>query len=238
MASRAELGTIDEVLGFYEQHKTPFFGIYVDMLVNKTKRRYFFEDDDMIKGRDILNEALHTLASNRSNTNTYTIAVFRKKGKGKQDPQFPEGFELENQITFKLNDASIQPYQPVIAGTDSRELAMIRAELAALKMQLAADDETEDDEDDEDDENNFLGNIFKDPTIQKNIAMGLMSLFNGNTGKVTNLAGIGDQDEKIRQAIEILRQADPELGDDLLRLAEIAENSPAQFKMLLNMLRK
>lgn len=46
-----------------------------------------------------------------------------------------------------------------------------------------------------------------------------------------------DQEEKINQALDILEPMAPELGDDLLRLAALAQKDPAQFKMLLNMLK-
>lgn len=52
------------------------------------------------------------------------------------------------------------------------------------------------------------------------------------------LSGISpDQDDKINQALDILEPLAPELGDDLLRLAALAQKDPAQFKMLLSMLR-
>lgn len=47
-----------------------------------------------------------------------------------------------------------------------------------------------------------------------------------------------DQHAKLQQAIEILWMHDQTLGDDLMRLARIAENDPEQWKFLLNMLRR
>ena len=44
--------------------------------------------------------------------------------------------------------------------------------------------------------------------------------------------------EKLNTALCILKQADPQLEDDLLRLAEIAQQDPGQFSFLLKMLRK
>ncbi len=68
--------------------------------------------------------------------------------------------------------------------------------------------------------------------------MGLMSLLNP-AGKVNAVAGIDQPEaEKITRAIETLQKHDERLGDDLLILADMAENSPGQFKMLLSILRK
>jgi hypothetical protein len=47
-----------------------------------------------------------------------------------------------------------------------------------------------------------------------------------------------DEDEKINEAIEILRKYDDQLGYDLMLLAELAEKDQMQFKFLLKMLRK
>ena len=44
--------------------------------------------------------------------------------------------------------------------------------------------------------------------------------------------------EKLNAALSILKDADPNLEDDLLRLAEIAQQDPGQFSFLLKMLRK
>jgi hypothetical protein len=62
------------------------------------------------------------------------------------------------------------------------------------------------------------------------------------TTKVTNMAGVldgaeADQDAKINEAVETLKQFTPNLGDDLILLAQIALNDPQQFKFLLKMLR-
>ena len=54
---------------------------------------------------------------------------------------------------------------------------------------------------------------------------------------IAGIAGI-EESTKLNQALDILRKHDPNLEDDLMILANMAENSPLQFKMLLNMLRK
>jgi hypothetical protein len=53
------------------------------------------------------------------------------------------------------------------------------------------------------------------------------------------LAGIPEeQDEKILLAINILKQHDECLGDDLIKLSEMAVTNNGQFNFLLSMLRK
>lgn len=240
MPVKPEMLTVDEVLEYYDQQKEAQFAVYVDMLPVATKRRYLYDQDDKIEGRQILQEALTALANNRHNTNAYNIAILRpvdKRHKSKQTGA-PEGFEIVNGSTFKFNQSEFIPYQPQIIAGNDREISNLRSEIAALKMQLAGEDMEDDQEEPEDE--NILSGILKNPEIQKNLVMGLMSLFNGNTGaKVTNLAGIPeDQEDKIYAAIEVLKEADPNLADSLTKLANIAVNNPTQFKMLLSMLPK
>lgn len=227
---RPELHNIDAVLRYYENSDAAAFSVYAGHKIDETVRRYSYDGEDKIKGGQELSEALQSVASNPNNTNTYLL-VINKRVKNKLVP--------ENTITFQLNDSRIMPYQAMSGpGNNSGEIAALRAELAALRMQLAAQNEDPDEDEDEDeDENNIVGNLLKNPEIQKNLVMGLMSLF--NAPKVQAMAGIDQPEaEKITRAIEILQKHDEQLGNDLLILAEMAENSPGQFKMLLGMLRK
>ncbi|NDC95269.1 hypothetical protein EB077_08190 [bacterium] len=55
------------------------------------------------------------------------------------------------------------------------------------------------------------------------------------------LSGVGDDapqfdTEKLNRALVILKRADPNLEDDLLKLAAMAEENPKQFAFLLKML--
>jgi hypothetical protein len=52
------------------------------------------------------------------------------------------------------------------------------------------------------------------------------------------LAGVDDNGDKLGTALQILKAADPELEDDLMRLAILAQQDPAQFNFLIKMLRK
>jgi hypothetical protein len=57
--------------------------------------------------------------------------------------------------------------------------------------------------------------------------------------KPMGIAGIPEeQDEKIIGAIAILKQHDANLGDDLMKLADMAQNNNGQFNFLISMLRK
>jgi hypothetical protein len=119
------------------------------------------------------------------------------------------------------------------------ELNSLKSQIAALQMKL--DQEDEEDEEDEPEEGGLAG-FMKNPMIQNMLIQQLQGIFMPTT-KVTNVAGVldgaeADQDAKIDEAIEVLKQFDANLGDDLLLLAEMALNDKQQFNFLLKMLRK
>jgi hypothetical protein len=106
---------------------------------------------------------------------------------------------------------------------------------------MKLDEEDEEDEEDEPEEGGLAG-FMKNPMIQNMLIQQLTGMFMPNTTKVTNVAGVLDsavteQDEKIDEAIETLKQFSPNLGDDLILLAQLALNDPKQFQFLLKMLR-
>jgi len=119
------------------------------------------------------------------------------------------------------------------------EIRSLKAEISAIKMQQEMEEEMEEEEEPE--EENMLAGFIKNPAIQSMIISQISSLFSPQQ-KVTHVAGVLDgveseQDTKIDEAIERLKKHDETLGDDLLKLCEIAENDPMQWKMLLKMLR-
>jgi hypothetical protein len=139
--------------------------------------------------------------------------------------------------------ASMQPIGNIQMGYANNhllgELNSLKSQIAALQMKL--DEEDEEDEEDEPEEGGLAG-FFKNPVMQNMLIQQLQGMFMPNTTKVTNVAGVldgveSDQDQKIDEAIETLKQYTPNLGDDLILLAQIALNDPQQFKFLLKMLR-
>lgn len=226
MPYKPELHQADDVLRYYESFGEASYSVYAGHKIDETVRRFSYDGDDKIRGGQELAEALQSVASNPDNTNTYLLVIYKRIGK-KNVP--------ENSITFQLNNSKIQPF-PMMAGAvhQSADLSSLRAELAAIRMQLAAKEE---DDEEEEEEIGGIGAMLNNPEIQKQLLMGLMSMFNGP--KINAVAGMDQPEaEKITAAIEVLQKHDASLGDDLTILAEMAENNPTQFKFLLSMLRK
>jgi hypothetical protein len=233
---KPELHTADAVLSYYDQFDNAGYSVYAGHKQDAQSCRYTYTGEDKNIGREQLQDALSSILSNPDNTNTYCIVILGQKGKK---------IEAINSITFQLNKhQSLQPYQPQqMAGYQNSslisELNSLKSQIAALQMKL--DEEDEEDEEDEPEEGGLAG-FFKNPVMQNILIQQLQGMFMPTT-KVTNVAGVldgaaNDQDAKIDEAIEVLKQFDANLGDDLLLLAEMALNDKQQFNFLLKMLRK
>jgi hypothetical protein len=232
---KPELHTADAVLSYYDQFDNAGYSVYAGHKQDSQSCRYTYTGEDKNIGREQLQDALTSILSNPDNTNTYCIVILGQKGKK---------IEAINSITFQLNKhQSLQPYQPQqMAGYQNHallgELNSLKSQIAALQMKL----DQEDEEDEEEAEEGGLAGFFKNPAMQNILIQQLSGLFMPTT-KVTNMAGVldgaeADQDAKIDEAIEVLKQFDANLGDDLLLLAEMALNDKQQFNFLLKMLRK
>lgn len=246
---KPELHDAESVLNYYDQYDEAGYSVYAGHKPDQAYCRFTYTGTDKSIGREKLNEALFALHNNPENTNQYLIQILAPKGK-KQD--------VKNAITFQLNKAqSLMPYQPQIMGANNnalmQQLAAMESKINALQMQLEADEE--DEEEDEPEENGILGSLMGNPAIKSMLINAISNLITPQPqANVTHVSGIvpettkqtneisegmelNDQDSKIDEAIERLIVHDPKLGDDLLKLCEIAENDPKQFQMLLKMLR-
>jgi hypothetical protein len=232
---KPELHTADAVLSYYDQFDNAGYSVYAGHKQDAQSCRYTYTGEDKNIGREQLQDALSSILSNPDNTNTYCIVILGQKGKK---------IEAINSITSQLNKhQSLQPYQPQqMAGYQNQallgELNSLKSQIAALQMKL----DEEDEEEEEEPEEGGLAGFFKNPAMQNILIQQLSGLFMPTT-KVTNMAGVLDgaeseQDAKIDEAIEVLKQFDANLGDDLLLLAEMALNDKQQFNFLLKMLRK
>jgi len=123
----------------------------------------------------------------------------------------------------------------------------LAAELAEIKAMLKARAEEESDEDLEEEAQptNALAGLINNPKIQ-DMLIGMISgmatkfMTGGNAPQA--IAGIPataeESETKLLTAIERLYAVDPNLPDDLHKLADMAEKETVQFNWLLSMLRK
>jgi hypothetical protein len=112
----------------------------------------------------------------------------------------------------------------------------ILSRLEAIEQKISNDDQ-----DDQDERNNQQGlsGIVNNPEFQSMIVQYIGAIVDRIIPiKKQSVAINGIVDNKLDQALTILKKHDPELENDLMILAEMAEKNPGQFKFLLSMLRK
>lgn len=147
-----------------------------------------------------------------------------------------------------------------------QELTTMKAEFDEMKTLLKdlIKKKNQDDEEDDREKNSGIAGMFNSliemPEIKAAIAGKVVQLFHGVTNKIgsyldpnakalpAKIAGSdvpaepiqmpADQVQKLNTALTILAQVDPQLPDNLLKLSTIAQNDPAQYRMLVGMLNK
>lgn len=116
----------------------------------------------------------------------------------------------------------------------------IISRLSAIEDKLNSEEEEPEEEKPE--QLNGIGAVLANPAFSAGITTLVSRLLDNYLPEkkaVTALAGTGESDtEKLNIAIARLQAADPNLANDLLLLADLAESNPTQFNWLLNMLRK
>jgi hypothetical protein len=221
---------------WYDQNAKTCFWSITD---TKGSVVFYNADNDENLSRDHL-EANIRSAETAGLDCTYILRIHPKEPK--------EGYFVKNSpemIVTKFRPvayetASMQPVNNAQMGYPNNiligEIVSLKSQVAALQMQL------EEEEEEEPKETGIMGYL-NDPEIRSTLLGVIQNLFMGPQIKVKNMAGVmdgaaGDQDTKIDEAIETLKQFDANLGDDLILLAQLALNDPSQFNFLIKMLRK
>jgi len=126
-----------------------------------------------------------------------------------------------------------------------QELKEMRADLQETKqelLRLRIQEESEDDDIiEEQAQPNIINGILGNPQVQQmfpQILAGLIGKLFDNSGNPVALAGIPENNDLlISKAIERLKVFDDDLGNDLNKLADMAENDAGTFNFLIKTLR-
>jgi hypothetical protein len=239
--NKAFLTGTDSVLQWYDTNaKTPYWSVRDA----KGDILFFYAGKDENESRQHLEDNMR-MAEAQGVEATLTLKIHPRCPKEGYFGKNEEGIVITHFRPSSYNPTSYQPVNSFANDQLLNELRAMRSELAAIKMKQEME-EAEEFEDDEPEEENALMGFMKNPAIQNMLIAQISNLFNPNQ-KVTHVAGVmdgaeaeveSDEDDKIDQAIEVLKQYDDQLGDDLLLLSDMAEKDPMQFKFLLKMLRK
>lgn len=230
MANKAQLVGTRQVLDWFTSEGLPYYAIMDSKAIFSSNRN----NDDIDEVADKLKRDLLAFEQNK-NSDVLTIKVFEKPFR---DAKKDDGTATRY---IRLFDEYVG-YLGRVENTQNDRMLQI---LETINARLAALETVEEDEEEEEikQDNGLMGLIdhaLKSEEMKGMLINGFMGLANKFIQpKTTALAGISEeQDAKIAQAIELLKQHDNILGDDLLKLASIAVNDNGQFNFLLSMLRK
>jgi len=230
---KPEIFDIDGLIGFYDQYDTANYIIYAGHKPEPNYVRGEYRDNDKNIGREHLINALIALKNNAQNTNTYLLQLVENK-RTKNTPS----------VTFQLNQKDmVSPYMPMVIPHNNNN-DLILQKLNGIESRINAIEE-DDEEILEEEKPNGINGIIDTLLQNEQIQIAMVGAVTSLLGKFMpqnkpmTLAGIPEeQDEKIIGAIAILKQHDANLGDDLMKLADMAENNNGQFNFLISMLRK
>ena len=236
---------LDKAIARYEKKGTNFFAMYCgnDKLpvVNGLNGRW----EEMSECVDELREYFEDITPDHKKV--YSIVYYEgpvkadAKGKISDLPEGSVKFITSNpeQIQSYISDAT-QRRQEYVGSVNNEVLSKLTAQneaIIALVSKLNEDDEYETEE-----KENALVGALKNPDVLTYIA-GLVDRvvdrFLPPKQQISGIAGTENQTgTKLEQALIILSQHDDQLEEDLMILAQMAQDNPFQFKMLLKMLRK
>jgi hypothetical protein len=235
--------SIDRVIEWFEGENMPYFVVVSkDGVISRNTTMKTISD-----ASDHLRKVLSRLEDDTMGLK-YTIYIFSTPQKGKLKKDDADG--LAN-LVFERKYAESSgreytPYNQILQTIEAQNKVLL--ELSNRVNLIEAVEESEEEEEVEQSMvGNVLNGIVNNPEVQGAIAgfvtnaISNMNLFGKNNAPVA-VAGVPEtkphtEEEKIASAITILYEHDKTLGDDLLKLANIAATKPDQFKMLLSMLR-
>lgn len=230
---------LDAALEFYAAHGTPFAALYVgkpasghgNILFQNWSGKY--EDVD-----DVINVIRDRFDGTGTDDRTrYYLTWYDEKPVMNAAKRIPMDRASQSVQFVTATADQLQRFgsSMMISGTNNEVLSR----LSAIEQKLT---ETDDDEPEANDTQNVIGQIIQNPAIM-NVIQGLImravdKLIPVNAAANAGIAGMPEDSDKLATALEILKNADPQLENDLMLLAQLAVNDPAQFQFLLKMLRK
>jgi hypothetical protein len=243
--SGVQLRGIEAIMRAYDNIKIVAWSVMYGKNINMK-----YIGTSFVEAREALRIFLEQLRDSQT-TAVYTLNIYEDIPK---DKKIRVSTESDYAFNFLVDDTEaprFQRYRDV-----DRQLQELMDKNTKLEAKLLAMEEEEDDE--PEGIGAIISGLAKDPAIMewiKTKALGLADkLFTGTQNNNTKVipmnhaAKIGgvtqddpilineDQQTKASQAIEILARLDPNLGDNLLKIAKIAENDPGKYAMFSKML--
>lgn len=236
---------LDKAINRYEKKGTIYFAMYCgnDKLpvVNGLNGRW----EDINECVEEIKEYFEDITPDHKKV--YSIVYYENpvkvdsKGKISELPEGSIKFITSNaeQIQTYITDSN-QRRQEYVGNSNYEVISKLAAQTDAMNALVAKLNEEEEDQPDVK-QNALLGALEKPEVLNYliSIAERVVDKFFPAKNHISGIAGTENQTgTKLEQALIILSQHDAQLEDDLMILAQMAQDNPLQFKMLLKMLRK
>ena len=250
---------LEAALSYYVECGTPYFALYMGKPTARGGNVVMHNWGGRIEDID---EAANRIRDRFADTGIddrtrYTLAWWDERPKmSKGTPDEPAGGSVvfvmatSDQIMHRRED-----YRAGMAGVN----AEIISRLSAIEARMNEPEDDDEEEPTPSASEQMIGAVMNNPAVMSTIIQGIMSAFRLPGAPLAppapaavppssgvKLAGVETEapepgalvfdTDTLNEALIILKSADPDLEQHLMKLAEMAQSNPAQFKWLLKML--
>jgi hypothetical protein len=233
MAGSVQFRSSEAVLTAYENSSCPAWSLW-----QGGQLLFKFAGKTAEEAISALSNVLEMLGE--SSNAIYTLKVYEDIG-GKE--KIKNNTPYDGSFNFRLNADSQELNQSQYRNYSG--MKELQTQIAALSARIEAREAESDDDDEEEDETERqlgkIGALLNNPVVQQLAGL----LFRGTNlapapgpravGALGNVPPAPDQEQQISQALAILKDKDPKLGEHLTKLAQIAQSSPANFDYMLTL---
>jgi hypothetical protein len=232
---------IKNVITAYTNKGVPAWGLF-----QGTQFLEKYEGKDITEGATLLQDYLEALDQRSNDTNTYTLCIYEDPAGGK----ITSATKYDASFNFRLLDTIEDHLQNKMSGVLESRMAGLEEKINSLLADPEPIEPTAQ-------EKIYiaLGRILEVPQVQQVLGQKLIAIIDGVGNTIGNIfpqapptyqrAAIGAtkapdvaaENEKLQQAVNILVTVDPQLGTNLLKLAEIAQADPSKYNLLVSMLK-
>lgn len=214
----------DAVLMAAENRNVPNWAIF------QGKQFLFkYEGGNMDESLQYLESILSSLQVSAA---VYTICFYEDAEKIKQNTPHDGSFNFKT-ISESEKEQRQQAYQ------NHSSAIMQKLDAIETRLSIIEEEDSEEEEEETGGINGIIAGLLNDPDkILQLINVGKSLLGIGSATRPTAVAGVpvNDETEKINQAIESLKQSDPDFANHIDKLATIAKEQPKFFNQLIKML--
>lgn len=239
MLERAWIVGADGVVSWYEEladKDTPYYSVWLGKQL-----RFTYDGDDIEEGAELLKKNLE-MVSRQRNSSLLTIKLHKEKNRYVND-KTPYNAAIEFRcVPIEEDEVAYASLPKGIIGQLQQQIKDLKEEKNAAPKGIMG----------------YLEPMLENPEVQAMLAgmaagvfQKVMGIFapGGQPGALPTshpqpaaaMAGVQDPNEteaeKLDEALLNLEKADPEIIDDLARLAKLATDKPDVFKLLVTQLR-